>query len=88
MIVVTPKFFIFIAVREQVLWYAFDTQTYEHTLRDTMLDELPHSSNYLVEINGPVSSIEMSGAHVLVPEPIHVGIFDKHCKRQVIIVSA
>ena len=86
MIVVIPKIFLFIAVREQVLWYAFDTQTYEHTLRDTILDdELPQSSNYLVEIIGPVSSIEMSGAHVLVPEPIHVGIFDKHCKRQVIM---
>ncbi len=65
-----------------MLWYAFDTQTYEHTLRDTMLSgESPHSNNYLVEIIGPVRSIEMSGAHVLIPEPIHVDISDRHCKR-------
>lgn len=74
--------FLLIAVREQVLWYAFDTQTYEHSLLDTILgDEPPHSNNYLVEIISPVSSIEESGAHVLIPEPIHICIFNKVCKR-------
>lgn len=64
------------------MWYAFDTQTYEHTL--LLGDELPHSNNYLVEMISPVSSIEMSGAHVLVPEPLHICIFDKDCKRLLI----
>ena len=71
-----------VVIKEQILWYAFDTQMYEHTL--LLGDELPHSNNYLVEMISPVSSIEMSGAHVLIPEPLHICIFDKDCKRLLI----
>lgn len=40
----------------------------------------PIAGNYLVEIISPVSSIEKSGAHVVIPDPILIRIFDKDSK--------
>ena len=69
------------AYEDQILWYAFDAQTYEHTLMLTTDEQ--HSNNYLIEIISPVNSIEMSGAYVVIPDPILICVIDIESKKSV-----
>lgn len=71
---------LFTAPKEKISWYAFGTQTNEHTL--PMLDyEHRYPTSYLVEIISPVTSIEQRDTEVIVPEPILICIFDKNRKK-------
>lgn len=64
--------------------YVFDAQIDEHTF-NILKDEVQHSfegpNNFLIEVIEPVKSIEASGAHVILPKPLLVRLFDKNSKH-------
>lgn len=79
---------LFTEFEEQILWYPFDRQIHEHTLPGIGLgDEQQHSNDYFIEIISPVTSIEKSGAHVVIPDPILICIFNTESKTKLIITQ-